>query len=126
MKTLFLVIIVFCLNLYAADPILDHYETDVNHPPNGECSPGSHSGYHKILFVKAGYPPTVIDKVEGTWQVGEGGVTPWSLAEISGGDKKILAASGIMIGKMPIIEKAGKAADILIKLLKSININLSF
>ncbi len=124
MKTLFLVIIAFCLNLYATDPILDHYETDVDHPPSGKCSPGSHDGHHIILFVKAGYSPTVIDKVAGTWQVDEGSETSWSLAEVSGGDKKIPKASGTMKGKMPIIEKIEEIGKVIEKLIKSINIRI--
>jgi len=76
-------------------PILDHYKADLLHPPNGECKAKTYTGYHKILFVKAGYNPVVISEVAGRWQVGEGSETTWSLAAVSGGDKSISAANGI-------------------------------
>ena len=74
------------------------YFTSKKHPPSGQCSPGSHSGYHKIYhtFLRI----KITDAYDsGIWHVGSGGRTPWLLSALSAGGESIPEASGTMIGK---------------------------
>ena len=97
MKKILITIIAFsisCSFLFA-----DHYGTSSKHPPSGQCKPGSYSGYHNRTYIRDWLPDSVVASISGSWSVGSGGSTPWSLAGLSAGGASISAASGTMKGK---------------------------
>ena len=122
------IICIITLFVFASNMVFAvKYYDDKVHPPSTECPPKTYTGYHDVYYYVEGSRVSA-DRTSGKWTVGEGGETPWYLREVNAPNSTISIpeAGGTMKGKTPIVEKIEKAADILIKIIKSIDIRIAF